>query len=228
MIDPVTVAAAASGLLSDAADMDKARAMASYMKSEMPFYGVAAPERKAILRTLVTTHPAASRGNYEAAVRALWRGSHREERYLAVGYARSFPRYVSLTSIPLYRTMIRQGAWWDFVDEIAVHLVGKVLERQRAGLTSTMDTWTASADMWLRRTSIIAQLAHKTDTDTALLERACTRNLDDTEFFIRKAIGWALREYGKTDPDWVKTYVQTHETDMSGLTRREATKHLQT
>lgn len=227
MIDPVTVAAAASGLLSDAADMDKARAMASYMKSEMPFYGVAAPERKAILRTLVTTHPAASRGNYESAVRTLWSGDRREERYVAIGYARSFPRYVTLTSIPLYRMMVRSGAWWDFVDEIAVHLVGYVLERQRERLTPTMDVWTTSGDMWLRRTSIISQLAHKTHTDTVLLERACTRNLHDTEFFIRKAIGWALREFAKTDPDWVKTYVEVHRREMSCLTQREATKHLQ-
>ena len=126
----------------------------------------------------------------------------------------------------MYRTMITQGAWWDFVDEIAAHLVGSVLLRQRDRLTPTMESWTTSNDMWLARTSIICQLRHKAETDTELLDSACTRNLESTEFFIRKAIGWALREYAKTDPAWVIGYVERHEDEMSGLTYREAMKHL--
>jgi 3-methyladenine DNA glycosylase AlkD len=227
MIEPTAIASDASEFLHDAADPAKAEAMAKYMKSEMPFYGVPAPARKGIVRRLVSSYPPGSRQEYEAIVRALWRGDHREERYLAIGYARAFPRYVTLTSVPLYRAMITRGAWWDVVDETAVHLVGHVLERQRASLTTTMDSWTTSEDMWLRRTSIISQLAHKADTDTELLDHACTRNLADSEFFVRKAIAWALRQYAKTDPDWVGMYVKMHETQMSGLTRREATKHLE-
>jgi 3-methyladenine DNA glycosylase AlkD len=222
----IAIGVRAQGLLTQAADPAKAGPMASYMKTEMPFYGVSSRERKVISRLLAREFPARSRTEYEHGVRTLWNGEYREEKYLAIAYARLFPQYVTLSSIPMYRTMITQGAWWDFVDEIAAHLVGSVLLRQRDRLTPTMESWTMSSDMWLRRTSIICQLRHKADTDTALLEAACTRNLESTEFFIRKAIGWALREFSKTDPAWVIGYVERHKDEMSGLTHREAVKHL--
>jgi 3-methyladenine DNA glycosylase AlkD len=225
MTDP-QIAVRARELLLGSADPDKAPAMAAYMKTETPFYGVTSQLRKAISAKLAQQFPATTRAEYETAVRALWRGASREEKYLAVAYARSFPRYVTLSSIPMYRTMITQGAWWDFVDDIAAHLVGTVLLNQRDRLTSTMTVWTTSGDMWLRRTSILAQLRHKADTDTTLLDIACTRNLESTEFFIRKATGWALREYARTDPAWVLEYVERHEHEMSGLTYRESMKHL--
>ena len=225
MTDP-QIAVRARVLLSGSADPDKAPAMAGYMKTEMPFYGVTSQPRKVISGQLLREFPATSRIDYERAVRTLWRGTYREEKYLAVAYARSFPRYVTLSSIPMYRTMITQGAWWDFVDEIAAHLVGTVLLNQRDKLTPTMEEWAAGSEMWLRRTSILSQLRHKADTDTSLLARTCTWNLDSTEFFIRKAIGWSLREYAKTDPSWVLGYVSQHEAEMSGLTYREAMKHL--
>ncbi len=222
----VSIDARAQELLIQAADPAKAGPMASYMKTEMPFYGVSSHERKAISRLLGGEFPATSRVEYVHAIRTLWHGEFREEKYLAIAHARLFPRYVTLSSIPIYKKMITQGAWWDFVDEIAAHLVGSVLLRQRDRLTPTIESWTAGNDMWLRRTSIICQLRHKAGTDTALLEVACTRNLESTEFFIRKAIGWALREFGKTDPAWVIAYVESHKDEMSGLTYREATKHL--
>jgi len=213
-------------LLIQAADPAKAGPMASYMKTEMPFYGVSSRERKAISGLLAREFPATSRDDYVCSVRTLWHGEFREEKYLAIAYARLFPRYVTLSSIPLYRTMITQGAWWDFVDEIAAHLVGSVLFRQRDRLTPTMESWTMNNDLWLARTSIICQLRHKASTDTELLDSACTRNLESTEFFLRKAIGWALREYAKTDPSWVTAYAERHKDEMSGLTYREAMKHL--
>jgi 3-methyladenine DNA glycosylase AlkD len=225
-VDQTSIMTRAQVLLTQAADPVKAAPMAAYMKTDMPFYGVTSRDRKAISRHLTSQFPAASRAEYEAAVRALWRGSHREEKYLAVSYARAFPRYVTLSSIPMYQMMITQGAWWDFVDEIAAHLVGGVLLNQREGLTPRLDAWTTNHDMWLRRTSILSQLRHKSNTDTEFLEAACSRNLADNEFFIRKAIGWALREYAKTDPAWVLEFVLRHEAGMSGLTYREAMKHL--
>ena len=220
------IAVRARELLLGSADPDKSSAMAGYMKTEMPFYGVTSQPRKAISRRLATEFPAMSRTDYEFGVRALWRGSHREEKYLAVAYARRFPRYITLSSIPMYRSMVTQGAWWDFVDEIAAHLVGTVLFNQRDQLTPRIAAWTTDNNMWIRRTSILAQLRHKASTDTELLDLACTRNLESTEFFIRKAIGWALREYAKTNPTWVLNYPTDHEAEMSGLTYREAMKHL--
>ena len=224
--DHAAIATRAQELLAEAGDPSRAGAMAAYMKTTTQFYGVTSPERATISRVLLREFPATRRIEYEAAVRSLWRGSHREEKYLAVSYARSFPRYVTLSSIPMYQMMITQGAWWDFVDEIAAHLVGTVLFNQRTKLTPRMEAWTTSADMWLRRTSILAQLRHKAETDTTLLDITCTTNLGSMDFFIRKAIGWTLREYAKTDPAWVLEYVLRHEAEMSGLTKREAMKHL--
>lgn len=220
------IAARTQRLLAERSDPSRAEAMAAYMKTDMPFYGVTSPNRKKMSAMLRSEFPASSRGEYERAVRALWRGDSREEKYLAIAYARSFPRFVTLSSVPLYRMMITQGAWWDFVDEITSHLVGTVLLNQREALTPRMGAWTTDRDMWLRRTSILCQLRHKNAIDTALLDASCTQNLADTEFFIRKAIGWALREHAKTDPEWVLEFVSAHEGEMSGLTHREAMKHL--
>ena len=224
--DHAAIATRVQELLAEAGDPSRAGAMAAYMKTTMQFYGVTSPERKKVSAILRTEYPASSRDEYEGAVRALWHGDSREEKYLSIAYARSFPRFVTLSSVPLYRMMTTQGAWWDFVDEIATHLIGTVLLNQRDRLTPRMESWTTDGDMWLRRTSILCQLRHKTTTDTALLDVACSQNLADTEFFIRKAIGWALREYAKTDPAWVLGFVGTHEDELSGLTYREAMKHL--
>jgi len=220
------IAATARDLLQRIADPVRAREMAAYMKTQMPFFGVPSRDRKVIVRTLSEAFPATTRNEYQHNVRALWRGPHREEKYLAVGYARSFSRFVTLSSIPLYRTMITSGAWWDFVDEIAAHLVGTVLLHQRVRAASRVGEWATAEDMWLRRSSILSQLRHKQATDTDFLDRVCTANLRDREFFIQKATGWALREYAKTSPAWVLAYVDAHEDEVSGLTRREALKHL--
>lgn len=212
--------------LTEAADPAKAGPMAAYMKTCTPFYGVQAGGRKPIARAAVREFPPRTRDDYRSAVLALWRQSHREERYLAIEYARAFPRFVTLSSVPLYRRMIVEGAWWDLVDEIAVHLVGRVLLNQRTRMTPKIRAWIGDPDLWLRRTAIISQLGHKTATDTDLLFTACEQRMHEREFFTRKAIGWALREFAKTDPAAVRAFVIEHRDDLSGLSYREATKHL--
>jgi 3-methyladenine DNA glycosylase AlkD len=212
--------------LADAADPDKAGPMAAYLKTDMPFYGVQKSGRVPILRAVKDRFPPSDRDDYRTAVLALWTRPHREEKYLAIGYARSFPRFVTLSSVPLYRRMIVEGAWWDLVDEIATHLVGDILVNQREHMTPKVEAWIGDRDMWLRRTAILAQIGHKEDTDADLLFEACERCMHETEFFIRKAIGWALRDYARTDPGAVAAFVTEHRDDLSGLSYREATKHL--
>jgi len=208
------------------ADPDKAGPMAAYMKTDMPFYGVQKAGRVPILREAVKRFPPYDRDDYLAAVLALRDQPHREEKYLAIGYARSFPQFITLSSAPLYRRMIVEGAWWDLVDETAIHLVGDVLLHQREAMTPRIEAWIDDRDMWLRRTSILAQIGHKDATDARLLFDGCERRMGETEFFIRKAIGWALRDYAKTDPDAVAAFVTEHRDGLSGLSYREATKHL--
>jgi 3-methyladenine DNA glycosylase AlkD len=208
------------------ADPEKAGPMAVYMKTDMPFYGVQKAARTQILRRVKREFPPVDCVEYRAAVLALWQLAHREEKYLAIAYARAFDEYVRADSMQLFERLVVEGAWWDLVDEAAARLVGRALFKERTRIVPTVRSWISSEDMWLRRTSIICQLAHKSDTDVALLADACTANLGDSAFFIRKAIGWSLREYAKTDPAWVTDYVDRYRIELSSLSLREATKHL--
>ena len=212
--------------LSAASDPAKAGPMAAYMKTEMPFYGVQKKGRTPVARALLAAHPAADRHAYADTVRALWGLPHREEKYVAIAYARAWDEWVDTASMGLFRELIVEGAWWDLVDEVAIKLVGRALLKERSETEPIVRPWIIDDILWLRRTSVICQIGHRANTDAALLADACSANLDDADFFIRKGIGWALREYGKTDPAWVLAYVEAHHASMSGLSKREATKHL--
>jgi 3-methyladenine DNA glycosylase AlkD len=208
------------------ADHTKAARMAAYMKTDMAFYGVQKADRKRILREVLRRFPVANRTEYRSQVSALWHRPHREEKYLAIAVARAYPRYVTLSGVPLYREMLVEGAWWDFVDEIAIHLIGAVLVGQRREMTPLVSAWIDDRDLWLRRTSIICQVGKKDETDESLLFAACSGRVHEKEFFIRKAIGWALRDHARTAPESVRRFVIEHRDQMSGLSFREATKHL--
>lgn len=200
--------------------------MAAYMKTEMPFYGVQSGDRKVIARELRQRFPIDDRDAYEASVRELWGLEHREEKYLAIAVARSAKAYVDPESLPLYEHMIREGAWWDFVDEIAVHLVGKVLLAHPEQTWPLIHQWIDDDDMWIRRTAILCQNRHKADTDSEALFDFCARRAHESEFFIRKAIGWALREYSYTEPEAVRGFIEEHREQLSGLSIREGSKVL--
>lgn len=206
--------------LAAVADPAKAAPMAKYMKTDMPFYGVQKPARRPIWKALVKQYPPADRDAYEANVLALWALPHREEKYAAIHYARAFPDHCTLASLPLYERMIREGAWWDLVDGIAPYLVGALLPHV------DLRAWARDDDLWIRRSALIAQLNKKEDTDADLLFELCLARAHETEFFIRKAIGWALRQYARTDADAVRAFLAEHGEALSGLSRREASKHL--
>jgi len=208
------------------ADPDKAAGMQAYMKTEMPFYGVQKPGRVSILRHLRKTFAPASRMEYEALAVALWELPHREEKYLAQGVATAFKQHIVPKSLPLYTRFIVEGAWWDFVDDAATHMVRELVINNPEATWPVVDHWNDDADMWLRRGSIICQVGAKEHTDTVRLFRNCERRMHEEEFFIRKAIGWALREYAKTDGQAVADFTTRHRDALSGLSYREATKHI--
>ncbi len=212
--------------LAKAGDLQRAADMAAYLKTDMPFYGVTKPERMKIHREVRRRYPITSRREYLAAVTALWAQPHREEKYTAIGVAVDHPEYVTIGSVPLYRRMIVEGAWWDFVDDIAIRLIGKVLLDDRARMHSKLDRWIDDSDMWIRRTALLSQIKHKDQTDRDQLFGYCLKRADEREFFIRKAIGWALREYARSEPDAVREFALQHRNRLSGLSFREATKHL--
>jgi 3-methyladenine DNA glycosylase AlkD len=208
------------------ADPEKAVGMQAYMKTDMPFYGVQKAGRVEILRTLVRSISPADRDEYEALVLALWGLPHREEKYLAIGFARHFPEFVVPGSIPLYRRLIVEGAWWDFVDEVATKLIRRLVVAEPALTWPVVDEWIDDDDMWLRRTAILCQIGAKEHTDTDRLFRFCAGRAFEKEFFIRKAIGWALREHARVDPESVARFVVENRDQLSGLSFREATKHI--
>jgi 3-methyladenine DNA glycosylase AlkD len=216
----------AKAALAAKANPDKARGMQAYMKTEMPFYGVQKPGRSEVLRHLKKEFAPRDREEYEALVTALWELPHREEKYLAQGVALAFRRFIVPESLPLYRRFIVEGAWWDFVDETATHMIRELVLDFPGEVWPTVDVWNGHDDMWLRRTSIICQIGAKDRTDAGRLFRFCEGRMHETEFFIRKAIGWALREYAKTDPDAVAGFVIEQREGLSGLSFREATKHI--
>ncbi|EMD24438.1 DNA alkylation repair protein [Amycolatopsis azurea] len=210
------------------ADPEKAPSMQAYMKSKMPFRGVASPARAALLQKVYAEHSLPDRVSFSTAVLTLWReASFREERYAAIALSghRAYDRWQDGDLLGLYEEMIVTGAWWDYVDEVAIRRVGPILRAEPETLTPLMLTWAYDEDRWRRRTSVICQVGAKGGTDTDLLTRAVEANLDDKDFFLRKGIGWALREYAKTEPDWVRAFVAAHPA-LSTLSRKEALKHL--
>lgn len=207
-------------------DPVKAPQMQAYMKTDMPFYGVQKAGRTPILRRLIQVFPPDDGADYEEMVRALWDLPHREEKYLALGYARRFQRFVVPERIPLYRALIVEGGWWDFVDEVATKLIRHLVTEYPAETWPEIDTWVNDADMWLRRTAILCQIGAKEATDTDRLFEFCRLRMHENEFFIRKAIGWALREHAKTDPNGVAQFINLNRSSMSGLSFREASKHI--
>ncbi len=212
--------------LSALSDPDKAAGMQAYMRTEMPFYGVQKPGRTSVMRTLKKDFVPVDHEVYLELVTSLWELPHREEKYLAQGVATAFKEFIRPESLPVYRRFIVEGAWWDFVDETATHLIGPLVLDHPEHMWPIVDQWIDDKDMWLRRTAIICQLGAKERTDTERLFRFCRERLHEAEFFIRKAIGWALREFAKTDPEAVAGFVREHRDEMSGLSFREATKHI--
>ncbi len=214
------------GELAKLADPVKAAPMAAYMKTDMPFYGVPKPDRVSIAREIKSRFPPVDSDDFRDKVRALWELPRREEKYLAIGYAWTFRQHVVFAQIDLFERMITEGAWWDFVDELASPIVGKIVFEDRLMMKPVLEGWIEAKDMWLRRSAILCQNRHKGDTDQDMLFDFCLRRAHEKEFFIRKAIGWALREYARTRPDEVRTFLADHGDQLSGLSRREAAKHL--
>jgi 3-methyladenine DNA glycosylase AlkD len=229
MTEPVVGAIRAA--LAAAGDAERAVGQQAYMKSAMPYRGLTAPELRSLLRPILAdpAYRLRERRDWERAVRELWDGAtHREERYAATALTghRAYRGWQDPDAVPLYRHLIVTGAWWDHVDELASDRIGPILLSHKEVMTPVVRGWASDEDLWLRRTAILSQLTFKDRTDLQLLRDGIEPNLGDTSFWIRKAIGWALRQHARTDPAWVRATVAEYGERMSGLSRREALKHL--
>lgn len=208
------------------ADPSKAPEMAAYMKTDMPFYGIQKPFRAEVYKQMKKLYPPQSQKEYESSILALWALPHREEKYAALEFATQFPAFVSSESVPLYERLIREGAWWDLVDVLAVALAGHALLKDRKLVKPTMERWIKDDDMWIRRSAILSQNHHKKETDPEQLFRYCLKTSHEREFFIRKAIGWALREYSYSDPRAVRDFIVKNKESLSPLSIKEGSKRL--
>jgi 3-methyladenine DNA glycosylase AlkD len=215
--------------LADVADPQKAPQMQAYMKSAMPYRGVSAPVLKQLCRDTFASHPLPTAAEWQRVVLDLWRNaSFREERYAAVllTQARAYREFLTLSSVPMLEEMIVTGAWWDFVDTLAGHNLGDILRANPSKMKPLMRRWARDSDMWKRRSAILCQLGFKRETDLQLLYDCIEPNLSHKDFFIRKAIGWALRQYAWTDPKEVRRYVKANTDRLSPLSVREALKNV--
>lgn len=221
----VAVATDLRPALEAVADPVKAPQMAAYMKDRFVFLGVSSPDRDAVLKELLAVHGRPSGPDAIALAQHCWAQPEREFQNLGVRVLRRSVKRLTSDDLDALRVFVQDKSWWDTVDELAGRVVGGLVAAD-PDLRQVMDAWIEDADFWLARVALIHQLFHKEDTDAERLFAYCERRAADTEFFIRKAIGWALRQYARTNPDAVALFVAEHEDELSGLSKREALKHL--
>jgi 3-methyladenine DNA glycosylase AlkD len=202
-------------------DLERAAAMSAYMRNLFPFLGVPSPQRSALEREALTGVPRLSAEDASDAALALWLLPEREYQYAACGLLARNAKALGPEFLPVARRLVQSKSWWDTVDTLASHVVGGIV-LGHPELRAEMDRWIEDEDFWVARVALLHQLRHKKATDAARLFAYCERRSADPEFFIRKAIGWALREYSKTDAAAVKSFVASHERALSNLSRREA------
>ena len=215
--------------LGEVADPARAPAMQAYMKSEMPYLGVSAVPLRQVCKAVFAGLTWADRDAWEADVLAIWRGAaFREERYAAIELTgvKAAHAFQQVDALPMYEEMIVTGAWWDYIDNIATLRFWPILENDRTAMKPAMLAWSDDADMWKRRCAILCQNKAKAKTDLDFLYACIEPSIDSTEFFLRKAIGWALRQYAWTDPAEVRRYVAANAGRLSGLSTREALKNI--
>ncbi|HZN15692.1 MAG TPA: DNA alkylation repair protein [Acidimicrobiales bacterium] len=216
--------------LQTAADATKAPGMQAYMKSTMPYYGVSSVPLRKILKELFADHPLDGVDRWRDTVLDLWRkAKFREERYAAIeltGHKLYREHQTPDVALPMYDEMIVTGAWWDYVDHVGIHRIGPLLRSHPKALRPVVKRWSTDGDLWRRRTSIICQISFRGDADLDLLYANIEPNLADKDFFIRKAIGWALRTYAWADPAEVVRYVEANQARLSPLSQREALKNV--
>lgn len=227
--DARALAKAVRAALGKLRDPVRAPAMQAYMKSAMPYLGIAAASRRKQVRALCRAQLPLGRRDFESVVLDLWRRARfREERYAAVDILLD-PRhaeFMDLDLLPILEELIVDGAWWDYVDGIASHAIGTLLERHPTKMRPTLLRWAKGKDIWKRRSAILSQLGFKSRTDDAFLLACIEPSLDREEFFLQKAIGWALRQRAWSDPRVTRRLVRRLGDRLSPLARREALKNL--
>lgn len=216
--------AAVREVLRAAAEPSRAAGQQAYMRSAMPFLGVRVPDVRRLTRGVVRDLGVTDPSVLAAAAGTLWdEATHREERYAAAALLGLRPLRGDPSLVPLYEHMARTGAWWDHVDELA-HRMAEQHDVHPEATAALVRSWAVDDSLWIRRLAVLSQLGRKDRVDLDLVGDVIEPNRADPAFFIRKAIGWALRDVSATHPAWVRSYVDRHE--LSPLSRREALRRV--
>ena len=203
---------------------ENALPMKAYMRNQFDFLGIQAPERAAMEKAFLKAHGLPPESEFEAIITRLWELPEREYAYFAMHLMEKWRKRATPGLVTLLEYTITTKSWWDTVDLIASRLVGSLFQAYPELIEPCTDRWMASGNMWLQRTCLLFQLKYKQTTNTELLFGFIERLSGSKEFFLQKAIGWALRELSKTDSGAVLAFVNSHE--LAPLSRREALKVL--
>ncbi|MCF6313853.1 MAG: DNA alkylation repair protein [Verrucomicrobiales bacterium] len=204
----------------------KAAPMQAYMKTDQAFYGIQAKERKAIFKRCAAEHRVDSMEDYQEIVRTLWGGEHREDMYQALEVAEYFKTFRTTDAWKMHCDLVHSAPHWDTLDWVAGKLISELVLLDRARFDPQLILWSKDSNRWVRRASLLAHLHHKEKTNRDLLGDTIRLLMPEKEPFIRKAIGWVLRDFANTDPLWVIEFARHHEENLSALSRREALKRL--
>ncbi|MCA1055020.1 DNA alkylation repair protein [Rossellomorea aquimaris] len=197
-------------------------AMEQYMRNQFAFFGIKTPERTVVIREFLKENGKPPVEELPDIVRSLWKEPQRECQYAAMNLMDKQARYLTREHLPLMEEIILAKSWWDTIDHISPHLVGRIHEKENAD--DYLEKWVRAEDFWLNRTAILHQLRYKDKTDQERLFRYILMHNESKEFFIQKAIGWALREYSKTNPDAVQNFIERES--LAPLSKREGLKHI--
>ena len=207
----------------ESADRENAVKMAKYMRNLFSFYGIPTPRRKKLYRDILKEEKKRKTVDWKF-LNQCYMDEHREFQYLAADYLIALNDFLVYDDVPKIRKYVKEKQWWDTIDCLD-RVIGDIGLRDKR-VDELMLEWSTDGDFWVRRIAIDHQLLRKEKTNTVLLEKIIVNNLGSNEFFINKAIGWSLRDYSKTDPEWVRAFLEKYGEQMDKLSVREAGKYI--
>ena len=202
---------------------EQAQKMSKYMLNKFEYIGIKTPERRKIFKNFFKKYKNEEKIDWEF-VNKCWENKYREFQYIAADYLKNMKDKLTIDDIPKFKRLILEKSWWDTIDNLDMTIGALALKD--SNVNKILMEWSLDENIWLRRIAIDHQLLRKEKTDIELLEKILKNNLEQTEFFINKAIGWALRDYSKTNPEWVKTFIEKNRENMAKLSIKEASKYL--
>ncbi len=199
----------------------------AYLKDKFEFYGIKSPQRREIQRPFLLKSNLPDKENAQKTIQnSAYKSDKRELHYLSIEWFIKYKKEYEKEDIHFIEYLITTNSWWDSVDSISSNICGPYFLKFVEERKNILPTWIRSKNMWLNRSAMLFQLKYKDKTDTTWLAKSIEPHFSSKEFFLQKATGWILREYAKTNPNWVKNYLIKNQHKMANLSVREATKHI--